>query len=70
MVGGDLELLSQLNCLVEVFLLLAGLSLHFLGSGLDGFLELRVAFLVLIELHVLLGLDEGRDQLTAGLAHI
>lgn len=49
------------------FFLKAGLDL--LGPALDGLLELGEAMLVCIELHVLLGLDEGRDELTASLTH-
>lgn len=70
MVCGDLKLFGELYCLIHGGLFLAGLRLDLLGAGLDGFLELAVAFLVLVELHVLLGLNEGRDQLTVGLAHI
>ena len=70
MVCGDLELFGKLHSLIDGGLFFAGLRLDLFGAGLDGFFELGVAFLVFVELHVLLGLDEGRDQLTVGLAHI
>jgi hypothetical protein len=66
---GELELIGELDGLIDGGLALDGSTLHLAGPGLDGFLELGVLALVLVELHALLGLDEGSDELTVGLAH-
>lgn len=66
----DLELVGKLDCLIDGGLSFTpGCALHLVGSGLDGLLKLGEFALVLIELHALLGLNEGRDELTVGLAH-
>ena len=64
----ELELLGQLDGLVERDLL-CGAGLDPGGSVLDGLLKLGVAPLFLVKVHVLLRLNEGSDELTAGLAH-
>jgi hypothetical protein len=69
MISHGLEFLSKLNGLVERLLFLFHIRFDFLRPQLDGLLELRVAMLICIELHVLLSLNEGCDKLTAGLAH-
>jgi hypothetical protein len=65
------ELFSQLDGLVEVLflLLLSTFVLDLDSSLLDGLIELSEAMLVCIQLHILPCFHEGRDQLTAGLAH-
>ena len=71
MVSHNLKLLSKLDGLVKGFLFLLGscLLLNLGGSAFDGLLELHKAMLIRIQFHILPGLDEGRDQLTACLAH-
>lgn len=70
MVIGDLELVGELDCLIDGGLsFVSGCALHLVGSGLDSLLKLGVLALVIVELHALLGLDEGSDELTVGLAH-
>jgi len=64
-----LELLSKLDCLIEGNLLFLIFLFDSLGSGFDGLGELPESALVGIELHVLFGLDKGRNELTASFTH-
>ncbi len=63
------EFLSKLNGFVEGLFFSSCGRLDFFGSGFDDLLELREFVFVCIEFHILLGLGEGSDELTACPAH-
>lgn len=68
MVFHEFEFFCQLYGLIEGCFLFNSCS-DFLGSVLDGFLELEEVVLVGVQFQVLLGFDEGSDELAACLAH-
>ncbi len=63
------ELFCQLDGPIER-LFLVDIGFDLLSPTLDSLLELRESMLVRIQFHVLLGLGEGRDQLTTCPTHI
>ena len=65
MISHRLELFSELNCLVEACTFFRFISLYLDSPLLQNILELCHSLLVFLELHIVLCLSKGSDQLAA-----